>query len=546
VEFVSNLYQELEDRIIQCNVRDITERKRTARRLAEKARLLDLTNDAIIVRDLGDNITLWNKGAEKLFGWESREVLGQHLHTLLRTEFPKPMAEIVALLEREGYFSGEVTQIARNGRRIPSLCRWVLDRDTDSILTSYTDLSLFRELVDTIRISEERYRTLFNTIDEGFCIVEILLNDQGQPDDYVFLETNPSFAKHSGLLDVVGKRMRELAPEHEDHWFATYGKVALTGEPVRFEAEARKLQRWFDVHAIRVGGEGSLKVAVLFTDATQRKAGESSLREAQARLASRAGQLEALVNQRTTELTATNKQLESFVYSIAHDLRAPLRSMQVFSSMLLEETETLGDSAKDYARRINKSAGFLDALLRDLLAFSRVNQQRVEFAPVRLHDVVAAVLAFIAPEVERTGARVDRSGAWPVVLAHEPTLTQILLNLLGNALKFVRPGESPVIRIWAEKRDAKVRVWIEDEGIGIAPEHREQIFRLFSRLNRDAFPGTGVGLAIVQKALQRMGGEIGLESEANQGCRFWFELPAAPPAEPHASEQLSPLPLLLS
>jgi signal transduction histidine kinase len=122
---------------------------------------------------------------------------------------------------------------------------------------------------------------------------------------------------------------------------------------VRFEAEARKLHRWFEVHAIRVGGEGSLKVAALFTDVTQRKADEATLREAQTRLASRAGQLEALVNERTMELTATNTQLESFVYSIAHDLRAPLRSMQVFSGMLLEETETLSESVKDYARRVN-------------------------------------------------------------------------------------------------------------------------------------------------------------------------------------------------
>jgi signal transduction histidine kinase len=183
-------------------------------------------------------------------------------------------------------------------------------------------------------------------------------------------------------------------------------------------------------------------------------------------------------------------------------------------------------------------------LLRDLLAFSRVNQQRVEFAPVRLSDVVSAVLAFLSPEIERTGARVDRAGNWPVVLAHETTLTQILLNLLGNALKFVRPGEAPVIRLWADERDAKVRVWIEDEGIGIAPEYREQIFRLFNRLNRDAYPGTGVGLAIVQKALQRMGGEVGLESAADHGCRFWFELPAATHAEPGPREAPSVPPAL--
>ncbi|MBA4137923.1 MAG: hypothetical protein C0518_11445 [Opitutus sp.] len=526
VEFVSTLYSELEDSIIQCNIRDITDRKRTSRRLKEKARLLDLTKDAIIVRDRGDNITLWNKGAEVLFGWDAREAIGQHLHTLLQTEFPKPMAEIVAQIEREARFSGEVTQIARDGRRIPSLCRWVLDRDTDSILTSYTDLSEFHQMRSAIREGEERYRSLFNSIDEGFCIIEVLFDEQGEANDYVFLETNPAFEKQSGLANAVGKRMGELAPDHESHWFKVYGTVALTGKPERLEAESRALHRWFNVYAIRLGGPESRKVGLLFTDVTERRQNEIALHEAQARLSNRALQLESLVEERTMELTATNKQLEAFVYSIAHDLRAPLRAMQVFSSMLIEETATLGDTAKDYARRVNKSASFLDALLRDLLAFSRVSQERVEYSAVKLDDVIEAALSLLSEEIKRTGASVERADGWPVVLAHDPTLTQVLLNLLSNALKFVRPGEPPSIRLWSEIQGQRVRVWVEDLGIGIDAAHREQVFRLFNRLNGNTYPGTGVGLAIVQKALQRMGGHIGIESDAN-GTRFWFELPHA-------------------
>jgi two-component system CheB/CheR fusion protein len=526
VEFVSNLYSELEDAIIQCNIRDITDRTRTSRRLKEKARLLDLTRDAVIVRDLGDNITLWNKGAEVLFGWTAAAAIGQHLHTLLQTEFPKPMPEIVAQIEREGHFTGEVTQIARDGRRMPSLCRWVLDRETDSILTTYTDLTEFREMQSAIRAGEERYRTLFNSIDEGFCIIEMLFDEHGRPHDYIFLEANPAFEMQSGLVGAVGQRMRTLAPQHEDHWFETYGAVAVTGNAVRFEAESHELHRWFNVYAIRLGGPESRRVGVLFTDVTERRQNDLSLHEAQARLSSRAVQLESLVNDRTVELTATNKQLEAFVYSIAHDLRAPLRAMQVFSSMLLEETKSLSESAQDYARRVNKSAAFLDSLLRDLLAFSRISQEQVEFTAVNVKDVVENTLSLLSEETVRTGARIDRPSSWPAVLAHEPTLTQVMLNLLNNALKFVRPGEAPVIRLWSEERGQCVRVWVVDRGIGIDAAHHEQIFRLFNRLNGNTYPGTGVGLAIVQRALQRMGGHIGVESDSD-GARFWFELPRA-------------------
>jgi PAS domain S-box-containing protein len=131
--------------------RDVTERKQAEQELSEKARLLDLSNDAIIVRDLDDKISSWNKGAEELYGWTSEEVIGKHLDSLLQMEFPKPMKEILAQLQREGQFSGECVQIARDGRRVPALCRWVLDRGTKSILTSYTDITERKKAEEALR-----------------------------------------------------------------------------------------------------------------------------------------------------------------------------------------------------------------------------------------------------------------------------------------------------------------------------------------------------------------------------------------------------------
>jgi signal transduction histidine kinase len=295
---------------------------------------------------------------------------------------------------------------------------------------------------------------------------------------------------------------------------------------------------------------------------TERKQAGEALQLAQAQLADRAGELEKLVAERTAELTATNHQLEAFIYSIAHDLRAPLRSMQGFAAMLVAEAgAALNEAGRDYAERLNKSTQFMDALIRDLLAFSRISQQSVQLTSVNLKPVVETVLSRLEKEIQEKNARVESSGPWPVVLAHEPTLAQVVFNLVSNALKFVTADGPPQIRLRTEERSeglvdkgitgsagnppsthppihsspaapppaSWVRVWVEDNGPGIASDHQGQIFRLFTRLDGDKFAGTGIGLAVVQKGVERMGGRAGVESAPGEGSRFWFELKNSPP-----------------
>ena len=258
---------------------EVSAREQIAIELSEKARLIDLSNDAIIVRDLNSQIRLWNKGAEKLFGWTFEEVKGKDLHSLLHTVFPKPIEDIIAQLHREGRFNGEVVQQARDGRWVRSLCGWVLDQATESIFTSYTDITERTKAVEALARSEDSYRTLFTSIDEGFCVVEMIFDGHEQPVDYRFLEVNPAFGKQAGLLEPIGKRIRELIPNHEAHWFEIFGKVALTGEPIRFVKEAIWLGRWFDVYACRIGGAESRNVALVFNDITERKNTEEELAE---------------------------------------------------------------------------------------------------------------------------------------------------------------------------------------------------------------------------------------------------------------------------
>jgi signal transduction histidine kinase len=236
--------------------------------------------------------------------------------------------------------------------------------------------------------------------------------------------------------------------------------------------------------------------------------------------------LEDQVRERTSALEERNDELEAFGYSISHDLRAPLRAMQGFSQALLEDCgDRLDAMGREYAERIVAGSKRMDELIRDLLAYSRVSRAELQLVRVPLTPVAHSALAELSGALRARNASVHVAEPLPVVLGHPATLSQVLTNLLGNGLKFVPPGRTPELRVSAEQRNGLVRVWVEDNGIGIAPEHQLRIFRVFERLHStDDYPGTGIGLAIVRKAVERMGGQVGVESNLGHGSRFWVEL----------------------
>jgi signal transduction histidine kinase len=239
--------------------------------------------------------------------------------------------------------------------------------------------------------------------------------------------------------------------------------------------------------------------------------------------------LEEQVEQRTAALQERNDELEAFGYSISHDLRAPLRAMHGFGEALLEDYgDRFDDTGRDYAQRIVSAARRMDDLIRDLLAYSRVGRTELRLAPVPLAQVVAYAIAQLHADLEGRGAKVTVAEPLPSVVGHEAMLSQAVMNLVANAVKFVAPGRTPEVRIHGEPASGRVRLWVEDNGIGIAPEHHDRIFRVFERLHRmEDYPGTGIGLAIVRKTVERMGGLVGVDSAPDQGSKFWIDLPAA-------------------
>jgi len=231
------------------------------------------------------------------------------------------------------------------------------------------------------------------------------------------------------------------------------------------------------------------------------------------------------------ELRALNAELESFAYSVAHDLRAPLRAMQGFGEILTEDYgERLDDKGRDYLSRISTAAARMNEMIGDLLDYSRLAREQIDIAPVALGEVVAAAQQQLAEDLTARQAEITVAAALPTVLGHQATLVQVVANLLTNAAKFVAPGGRPRIEVGAEERQGMVRFWIKDNGIGIAPEFHQRIFRVFERLHgQESYPGTGVGLAIVAKAAERMGGRAGVESALGAGSCFWIEMHPADP-----------------
>jgi PAS domain S-box-containing protein len=375
--------------------------------------------------------------------------------------------------------------------------------------------------------NERYYRTLSETIPHLVWTG----NNLGIIDD-----CNSRWTEYTGLTaeDTVAHGWSHVIhPDDRDRALETWQQSIASGEAFEIECRFRRASdssyRWHIGRALplRDALGNNMKWFGTWTDIHDQKSAENALKMVQEQLSDYAMHLEERVLERTAELQETIKSLEGFCYSIAHDLRAPLRATKGFTRILLEEYASgFDETGRDYANRIIEATSRMDRLIQDLLDYGRLAHVELSFDSVDLNSVVRMVLKVLADEITAKQGVVTVMPDMPAVLANPVVLEQILVNLVGNSLKFVTPGSSPQIEINAVARpENRVVISVKDHGIGIAKEHQERIFRVFERLNVKEFPGTGIGLAIVQKGVERMGGKVWVESEPGLGSCFSFDLP---------------------
>lgn len=261
--------------------------------------------------------------------------------------------------------------------------------------------------------------------------------------------------------------------------------------------------------------------------ALQNRSRQFEIRDLLAERESLLSSLEQRVLERTVRLQQVIEELESFSYSVSHDLRAPLRALTGYSeALLLDCKESLNTTAIHYAERIAKAANSLDRLTCDLLIYTRVARQGITLERVDLDLSLQEVLSHY-PTVAEWQHCIEIASPLGAVVAHPPSIVQCFSNLLENGIKFAKPGEEPKISVYSTADGARRRIFFEDAGIGIAPENQQKMFGMFERLGRAETKGTGIGLAIVKKAVERMGAVMGLTSKVNEGSCFWIEFDAA-------------------
>ncbi len=385
-----------------------------------------------------------------------------------------------------------------------------------------------RSAMAALRDSEGRYRALVDVAPIG--VQRFALSGQ-------ITFSNRAYTKILGYddADLVGKSAWdfELDPVQRAEFRDIFTNTVCGNR--NLEPFVRKMRHKtghivelnFDWNSERDGNGDVIGLIAVISDVTETNRVQAELRDY-------AVELEDRVAQRTSDLQQKNLELESFSQTVSHDLGAPLRAMHGFALAMQEDfSDQLDEDGIEYTQHIIDAASRMERLIHDLLSYSRLNREELRSKPTDLQVVVDDALRLLENEIELRQADVYVDDAWPIVVGDRTILTQMVVNLLSNALKFVAEDVTPNVRLCAEVREEYVRLWVEDNGIGICPEHCDRIFSVFERLHGvESYPGTGIGLAIVSRGAERMGGRAGVESDEGVGSRFWVELPMSAVRQP--------------
>jgi PAS domain S-box-containing protein len=516
--------------------RDISREIQARERLQQSEEQFRVTlgsiGDAVIATDREGRITFINAVAEQLTGWSRQEAVGAALNDVFKivNEFTRQEVESpVTLVLREGQVVGLANHtllISKNGAEFPIDDSGAPIRRPDGELLGV--VLVFRDVAERRRaeLTALRYGAIIGGSDDAIVSKDLtgIITSWNDGAQAIFGYSAQEMVGQS-IMTIIPPELRKQ--EEEILARLRQGERVYHFETIRVAKDGRHIPVSLTISPIKDSEGHIIGASKIARDISVRKQAERLAADLRSQQLTYTQNLERQVGERTLQLEKTIAELEAFSYSLSHDMRAPLRAINSFVEIVLADYgERLGEDGVDLLNKTTSAAQRMDHLIVDLLAFTRVSRAHVEMGPVNVEKLIRGIIAE-RPDFQPPDADITIASPLAWLTGNDVFLTQCVTNLLSNAVKFVPPDVKPVVRICSERIDGKVRLWFQDNGIGIDALGQRRLFQMFQRMHSEGYPGTGIGLAIVRKAVERMGGEAGVESEAGKGSRFWLQLPAA-------------------